>query len=163
MNRKLTQGEVIEIFTSTQSTSMLSALYSVSTNTIRSIKRRRSYIGITQRYDLLPTVPKLSSKKPILDDHTIQEIFYFSGTIRELKDRFGISKKVANNIKFGITYSSVTVEFDNPGELKIHSLSWDDVCSIRASSLSSFTLSLLFKVSVSTIANIKAGRTRKFK
>lgn len=166
MNKKLSEQQVIEIFSSSESTSIIAAIYGVSTNTVRSIKRRHTYREITQQRELFPNPQRVKTKKPILDDETVIEIYKFSGSISALKQNFGVSKKVAQNIKFGFTYRSITEEIRNtcpPGEIKLHSLTWDDVCAIRASSLSQSILASLFNVSNTTISNIKLEKTRKFK
>ena len=156
----LSQTDVEHIFQSTMTTLQLSSMYGVSTNTIRSIKRRRTHTSITDKFAL---VGKANSNRAILPDQVVREIFLFSGNSIQLKSKFGVSKKVAMNIKFGYTYSSVTSSLGYPGEIRVHKLTWDDVCTIRASSMSAQILSELFDVSVGTINNIRTGRTRKFK
>jgi hypothetical protein len=166
MNKKLSEQQVIEIFLSEEPTSIIAAVYGLSTNSVRSIKRRHTYQEITQQRELFPSVQKVKTRKPILDDDTVIAIYKFTGSISKLKEKFGVSKKVAQNIKFGFTYRSITEEIRNirpPGEIKLHSLTWDDVCAIRASSLSQSILASLFNVSNTTISNIKLEKTRKFK
>lgn len=157
----LTQADVEFIFQSTMTTSQLAHAYSVSSNTIRSIKRRRTYTAYTSKF-LVAGSPKLTNRK-ILDDATVWAIYKFEGNTLQLKQKFGVSKRVAMNIKFKLTYSSVTEGIGYPGEMKVHKLSWDDVCTIRASNLASSVLAELFGVSVGTVNNIMAGRTRKLK
>lgn len=158
---KLTKSQVDEIFLSDKPTAALAQEYGVSTFTIRAIKRGRIHGDITGQYELLPTQPKTHRK--ILSDNLVRAIYEFSGTVRSLKLLFGVSKNVANNIKFGYTYKSITENLGVPGELRLHSLTWDDVCTIRASNLETKVLASLFGVSVGTINNIRSGRTRQFK
>lgn len=157
----LSRLDVEHIFQSTMSTVQLAAMYQVSTNTIRSIKRRKSHMDWTKHF-LVPGVPAQTNRK-ILDDSTVWAIYKFEGNTRELKQKFGVSKRVAMNIKFKITYASVTEGLGFPGEMKVHKLSWDDVCTIRASNLNTQILADLFGVSSSTVNNIIAGRTRNLK
>ncbi len=157
----LVRSDVEKIFESSLSTTVLAQTYGVSTNTIRSIKRRRSHTQWTSHL-LVPGIARKSNRH-ILDDETVWAIYKFTGNTKDLKYRFGISKKVAMNIKFQITYSSVTQGLGPPGELKVHKLTWDDVCTIRASNLGSAVLAGLFGVSTSTVNNIIAGRTRTLK
>lgn len=158
---RLTPTQVFEIFVSEEKTVLLAAAYGVSESTIRSIKRRRSHPDQTGQFSLLPGRSRCN--RHILDDATVEAIYYFSGSIKELKARFGVSKIVANNIKFGLTYKEVTEGLGFPGELKIHNLSWDDVCTIRSTVMDSASLAEIFGVSKGTINNIRSGRTRRMK
>lgn len=159
---KLSTQDVLDIFDSPESTEMLALAYDVSTNTIRSIKRRRSHRHITTQIET--SAGKSRGNRHILDDQTVRRIYHFSGTIKELKNTFGVSKSVANNIKFRYTYREVTEGINGaPGELKLHKLSWDDVCSIRAVTVPSDVVALMYGVSVGTINNIRNGRTRVLK
>lgn len=158
---KLNETQVIEIFLSEETTALLAAIYGVSTFTIRAIKRGHTRGDITGQLSFLPVQPK--SRRPILSDEMVKGIFRYTGSLKTLKSLYGVSKSVANNIKFRHTYQSITEGLGDPGELRIHSLTWDDVCTIRASSLQSSVLADLFFVSPATINNIRAGRTRQFK
>jgi hypothetical protein len=159
---KLTTQEILDIFFAPESTAILAAVFGVSENTVRSIKRRRSHANITGQLSFFPG--KAKSNRHILDDTTVCEIYQFSGSIKQLKKRFGISKAVANNIKFRYTYREVTESINElPGEIKLHKLSWDDVCTIRASNVETEVLAEIFNVSKSTINNIRSGRTRLLK
>lgn len=157
----LSRPDVEQIFQSTMSTAWLAKAYRVSTNTIRSIKRRRTHSEWT-KHILAPGVAPNTNRK-VLDDATVWAIYKFTGNTKDLKQQFGISKKVAMNIKFQITYSSITQGLGPPGELKVHKLTWDDVCTIRASNLGSSVLAELFGVSTGTVNNIISGRTRNLK
>jgi hypothetical protein len=159
---RLSSNQVLEIFLSSESTAMLGLSYSVSESTIRAIKRKKSHADITGQLSLFPGRP-LQSNRLILTDSQVLEIYKFSGTIAQLRAYFGISKRVATNIKFGHTYRSITRDLGVPGELRLHSLTWDDVCTIRASTLESSILAQLFFVTRGTINNIRSGRTRAFK
>jgi len=158
---RLKSDQIIQIYLSNLSTMELAMTYGVSTNTIRSIKRKRSHIDITGQLQLFPGRPK--GNRHILDDQTVLDIYEATGTTRWFKEQFGVSKSVVQNIKFGRTYQAVTEGLGVPGEIRVHSLTWDDVCTIRASRLPTQTLVELFGVSAGTINNIKTGRTRSFK
>jgi len=158
---KLTDDQIVEIYLSSDPTAKLAADYGVSTFTIRSVKKGRTRGDITGQYLMFPVQPR--SHRKILTDDMVKEIYEFTGTLAQLNAIYGISKSVANNIKFGRTYASVTAQLGPPGELRLHSLTWDDVCTIRASTMETKLLASLFNVSESTVRNIRAGRTRQFK
>lgn len=156
----LSQRQVEEIYVSPLRTSILAAIYGVSTHTIRAIKRQQTHASVTAG---LVRGEYTRGNRRILDDATVIEIYKFSGTPKELFEKYRVSKKVAMNIKFGFTYSSVTAGLGFPGEFRLHKLTWDDVCSIRAVNGHTGWLSDTFGVSESTIRNIIAGRTRTLK
>lgn len=158
---KLTPEQVFEIFISDELTSLLAVRHGVSTSTVRAIKRRRSHPGVTGQYELIPG--RSRSNRYVLDDKTVREIYLASGTPKWFKSKFGVSKRVVSNIKFRQTYLGVTEDLGIPGEIQLYSLTWDDVCTIRASSLHTTELSQMFGVTRETINNIKSGRTRRMK
>lgn len=157
----LSDKQVEDIFLSEDKTADIAARHGISTNSVRAIKRRETHQDVTR---LFPQPGRhMSTNRPILDDATVRAIYEFTGNPQELKAKFGISKRVAMNIKFRITYSGHSGITGLPGEIKLYKLTWDDVCTIRASSLSSAVLAELFGVSKSTINNIRSGRTRTLK
>lgn len=159
---KLTEYEIAMIFITEEPTRVLAAKYKVSTHTIRNIKRRRVHTDVTGQYSLFPK-SKRQGNRHILPDEDVLYIYRYAGSLSRLKLKYGISKRVAMNIKFRHTYVGVTENEGPPGELRVHKLTWDDVCSIRGSLLESSVLAELFGVTKSTINNIRAGRTRKLK
>jgi IS30 family transposase len=160
--RRLTDSQVLFAYVADLPTSEIATILNVSTHTIRGIKRGTYHNGLVRSVTAGPP-GKAKSRRHILSQDDILFIYRFSGTLRDLKQAVGVSKRVAMNIKFRQTYSRVTANEGAPGELRIHKLTWDDVCAIRGSSLSSSVLSQLFFVTVGTINNIKAGRTRALK
>ena len=158
---RLDHQKITDIFLSDKPTAELAEQYGVSTNTIRGIKRQRTHGNVTGQLNLLPTPTR--SRRHILSDQTVRDIYNFTGSVAELKEKFGVSKQVATNIKFRLTYESVTEFLGDPGEIIIHGLTWDNVCAIRASSLPVFHIASIFRVSEGTVRNIQQGRTRRFK
>lgn len=98
-----------------------------------------------------------------LKPQLVKDIYFFTGTAQEITEKFKVSVRVAKRIKYGQTYIDVTYPFGTAGEIKIHKLTWDDVCEIRASDLPSKDLANKFKITKESIYNIKNGKTRKYK
>lgn len=98
-----------------------------------------------------------------LSPKTVEEIYFFTGTAKEIEKKFGCSVRVAKRIKYGETYSTITESFDEAGEILIHNLSWDDVCEIRNGSETAKELAARFKVTKETIYNIQNNKTRRYK
>lgn len=97
-----------------------------------------------------------------LDNDTVMKIYYFSGTAAEIQEKFGCSLRVARRIKFGQTYGDVTQYLDDPGEIRLHSLTWDDVCEIRASDQPASYFCKKYGITKETVYNIRNEKTRKY-
>lgn len=97
-----------------------------------------------------------------LDKDTVKQLYYFSGTAAEIKEKFGCSVRVAKRIKFGQTYEEITQFFDSPGEIKLHKLTWDDVCDIRGSDYPASHYCQKYGITKETVYNIRNGKTRKY-
>jgi hypothetical protein len=93
----------------------------------------------------------------------VEQIYFFTGSPKELYEKFGCSIRVAKRIKYGESYTEITQYFDDAGEIVIHKLTWDDVCFIRGSDLSASHLASQYKVTKETIYNILNGKTRIYK
>lgn len=156
---KLTESQIIDIYVSESPTEALARKHGVSTHTVCAIKRGHAHGRLTT--NLVPG--RAPSTRHILSDQTVKEIYLFSGTISEFHMRWGVSKRVVENIKFKQTYTAQTENLGMPGEIVIHSLAWDDVCDIRASSDSVNELAEFYGVSRKTIYNILSGTTRSLK
>lgn len=98
-----------------------------------------------------------------LSSEIVKDIYFFTGSAKDIEKKFGCSVRVAKRIKYGETYLDITQYFDDAGEILIHGLSWDDVCAIRASSDSAKELAEHFNVTKETIYNIINNKTRKYK
>lgn len=158
---KFTQDQVIEIYYSTDKTADIATKFQVSTGTIKDIKRKTYYRSITENFG--PPGYHSSLKRIPLSDDIIKEIYYFSGTAKDFKEKFNCSVSVARNIKFGKTYSRVTLPLiGEAGEIKIHNLTWDEICEIRSSDDSCAKLGKQYKVHPETIRNIRNGKTRNY-
>lgn len=156
---RLTESQIIDIYISERPTEALAREFAVSTHTVCSIKRGHSHARITEK--LVPG--RAPSTRHLLSDRTVREIYELSGTISEFHMRFGVSKRVVENIKFKQTYTAQTEGLGDPGEIILHSLAWDDICDIRASSESVNELAKFYGVTRKTIYNILSGTTRSLK
>jgi hypothetical protein len=160
MNQKLTKNDVIDIFKSDLASKDIANRFDISITTVNDIKSRKNYksftVGIGQ-----PGQPK-NTKKRILTSDVVEQIYYFSGSAQEIKNKFGCSIKVARNIKFGRTYQAITANLGVAGEIRIYSLTWEDICDIRSSDDAVPNLAKHYKVTAETIRNIQAGKTRKY-
>jgi hypothetical protein len=160
-NSKLNEQQVISIFRSCESTKVLANQYGISNAAVCAIKRGYSYTHLTEPLNEYPGYNPLSRHR-FLTPAMVKEIYMFSGTSEEIKDKFGVSVTVARNIKFHHMYFDATKDLDDPGGIKIYNLSWDDVCDIRASILSAKELADLYAVDRQTIYNIRNYKTRKY-
>lgn len=98
-----------------------------------------------------------------LPSSIVEQIYKFSGTLSEIQDKFGCSARVAKRIKLGETYFELTQFFESPGEIRLHQLTWDDICDIRASDESAPFVAKQFGITKETVYNIRNGKTRKYK
>lgn len=161
MNQKLKERQVIEIYQSVKPTKEIALEYNVSASTVVSIKNKSSYRTVTGIITNEPGQPADSTRK-ILSSQLVEDIYYFTGSAEEIKEKFGCSVRVARNIKFGKTYQTITENFGDAGEIKLYGLTWDDVCSIRSSNDSVAQLADEYSVTTETIRNIRLNKTRNF-
>lgn len=161
MNQKLDKNQVMGVYLSESKTSDIADLYNISVTTVNDIKGKRVYTEFLEEFDCPPGRYPHTNRQ-IFDSDTVRDIFYFSGTAQEIKEKFGCTARVARNIKFGKTYQDITEKLDGAGEIKIYGLTWDEICDIRASDIQVPSLARRYKVSPETIRNIKANRTRKY-
>lgn len=98
-----------------------------------------------------------------LSPKIVEDIYFYSGTAKEIEERFGCSVRVAKRIKFGETYSDITENFDEAGEILIHNLSWDNICEIRSLEKTAKEYAERFKITKETVYNIQNNKTRKYK
>lgn len=159
---RLTIEQVIEIYRSTESKEILTRIYNISNGIINGIKGKRYYRSITDTLDELAGKCKGDKKIP-LSKEVIEDIYYFEGTVKELKEQFGVSVTLARNIKTGHTYKNITKNLGNPGGIKLHGLTWNDVVEIRKSSESNKILSNYYGVSPNTISSIRNMKTRLYR
>lgn len=158
---KFTESDVRDIFLSCDKTTTLAKKYSVSTSTIKDIKRQTYYKNITD--NLGPPGYHQTLRRIPINDETVKDIFYFSGTAKDFKTKFNCSLQVARNIKFGVTYQKITAALPGEaGEIKIHKLTWDDICDIRESDEPIKNIAEQYGITKETVYNIRNEKTRKY-
>lgn len=162
MKSKLTESDIITIYCSTMSKRDLAKLFKVSVRVIHGIKKKKYYHLITDKINEPVGICKGDKRIP-LDPYTVERIFYFEGSISELKKQFHVSATLARNIKTKHTYRNITTKLDRPGCIKIHGLSWDDIVDIRNSDESNTTLSIHYNVSQKTISQIRNMKIRLYR
>ncbi|MCK9529397.1 MAG: hypothetical protein M0R77_02340 [Gammaproteobacteria bacterium] len=160
MNQKLTKKDVIDIFKSSSTSKDIAKKFDVSITTVNDIKSRKNYKNFTNGIGI-PGQPA-HTKKRILTPEIIEQIYYFSGTAQEIKNKFGCSIKVARNIKFGNTYQAITATLGVAGEIRIYGLTWEDICDIRSSDETISNLAKYYNVTTETIRNIQSKKTRRY-
>lgn len=159
---KITKDQVLEIYYSCDSTKDLSERFSISSPQILGIKRKRYHKNILKDIQEPPGFNHNARRKPLTDE-TVKEIFIFSGTIKQFKEKFDISITAVRNIKNRITYENITKNMENPGEIIIHKFTWDQVREIYISKESAKILAERYNVSTTTIYDIRNGKTRNWK
>lgn len=98
-----------------------------------------------------------------LSNKIVSDVYFFTGTVQEINKKFGVSARVAKRIKYGQTYTDITFSFGEAGEIKIHKLTWDNICDIRSSDESASNIAKKYGITKETVYNIKNGKTRKYK
>ena len=159
---KLTCQQVLEIYRSEQAISEIVEYYSISASQVLSIKRRKSYIDILDDVQE-PAGRDPNSSRVYLTDQQVRDVFLYTGSVKDFKEVFGISIQIARSIKNRLRYKDVTCDLGDPGEIKLHKLTWDDVVNIRQSLKSEAELAKQYGVHPETVINIKLRKTRRFK
>ena len=159
---KLTDEQVILIYYSSDTAHQIQQQYNVGNDTIYGIKNQRYYRNITKYITELPGTCSGSNGR-FIPNEIIVAIFLFSGTAKEYKDKFNVGIQVVKNIKFRYTYKNITQHLSDFGEIRVNKLTWNEVCSIRASDLSTKSLAEQYNISGETVRNIQSNKTRTFK
>lgn len=164
--RKLTDEEIIEIYTSDRPTEYFVDKYSITKQTVNTIRNRTNWAEVTE--GLVCGVPdgkeRTRESFAILTKEQVKEIYLAEDTLRNLAKKFGTEITTISKIKCGINWQDVTAPLGKAGSSQHPfkaKLTKEDVAYIYTSKESSKDLAIAFNLSSRSVNQIRSKETWK--
>lgn len=162
---KLTDEQIIDIYTSTDTIENLCKKYGINRYNVMTIKRRIYYKHVTGSISELPGFSNLDSKKgtsyPLPIDK-IESVFYDSGDFKYFEQTYKITPTVVKSIKSKKYFRRITSVLGTPGPVKRYGMTQQMVDDVYNAAGTHKEIAEKFGIHRNTVTNIKSKQSRAF-